>query len=427
MIRTTLVALAFLTPLTAEVHPLTLRQAVERALQQSPDIVLARLNQQKAVTGIRIARDPFMPKVVMGSGLAYNTGYPLNINGDPPSVFETKAVMSIFNLQQRYVLAQAKEDARTAVIDETAKRDDVTYRTASLFLDVLRLAQARDMAARQVESFQKVSDTVAAMVDSGRALKVDADRAALNLARARQRVEALGLDTDYGEGSLAVALGYGGDDRVRAVDSEDKPGSLPATEAEIVEQALANSREIKKLESQLQAKQLLLSSYKLSRLPTVDLIAQYNIFARYYYQNVFNPRRYQANNGQIGFELQIPALNGSANSGQAVRAALDITGLRNQINNTREQIKLDTRHAYQDVKRGETARDVAKMDLDVTRADLSVSLSRMEEGRANLAQIEQLRMAENEKWIAFYDAQHALEKAQLTLLKEAGTIVAALR
>jgi hypothetical protein len=51
----------------------------------------------------------------------------------------------------------------------------------------------------------------------------------------------------------------------------------------------------------------------------------------------------------------------------------------------------------------------------------------MEEGRANLAQIEQLRMAENEKWIAFYDAQHALEKAQLTLLKEAGTIVAALR
>ena len=136
MIRNILVAVAFLTPLAAEVHTLTLRQAVERALQQSPDIVLARLNQQQALMGIRIARDPFVPKVIMGSGLAYNTGYPLNINGDPPSVFETKAVMSIFNLQQRYLLAEAKEDARTAAIDETAKRDDVAYRAASLFLDV---------------------------------------------------------------------------------------------------------------------------------------------------------------------------------------------------------------------------------------------------------------------------------------------------
>jgi outer membrane protein TolC len=265
------------------------------------------------------------------------------------------------------------------------------------------------------------------MVDSGRALKIDADRAGLNVARARQRAESLGVDTDYGEGSLAMALGYSADDRVRAIESEEKPGNLQATEAEVVDQALANSREIKRLESQLQAKQLLARSYRYSRLPTVDLIAQYNIFARYYYQNVFNPRRYQANNGQIGFELQIPALNGSANSGQAVRAELDVVTLRNQIGSAREQIKLDTRHAYQDLKRSGTARDVAKMDLDVTRSELSVSLSRMEEGRANLRQIEELRAAENEKWIAFYDAQHTVEKAQLTLLKEAGTIIAALR
>ncbi len=427
MTRITLVALALLTPLAAEVHPMTLRQAVERALQQNPDLILARLNQQKAAMGVRIARDPFVPKVIMGSGLAYNTGYPLNINGDPPSVFETKAVMSVFNTSQRFLLAQAKEEARTAVIDETVKRDDVVYRTASMFLDVLRMAQSRDMAGRQVESFQKVADTVSAMVDSGRALKIDADRAGLNLARAKQRVEALGLDTDYGEGSLAVALGYGSEDRVRAIESEERPGNLPSSEAEVVDQALANSREIKRLESQLQAKQLLAQSYKYSRLPTVDLIAQYNIFARYYYQNVFNPRRYQASNGQIGFELQIPALNGSANSGQAVRASLDIVTLRNQISNTREQIRLEARHAFQDLKRAGTARDVAKMDLDVTRSELSVSLARMEEGRANLRQIEELRTAENEKWIAFYDAQHAVEKAELTLLKEAGTIIAALR
>jgi hypothetical protein len=36
-------------------------------------------------------------------------------------------------------------------------------------------------------------------------------------------------------------------------------------------------------------------------------------------------------------------------------------------------------------------------------------------------------MTEQEKWIAFYDAQHALEKARLNLLRQTGTLVAALR
>ena len=39
----------------AEVHPLTLRQAVDLALKTNPDLMLARLDEQKAQTAIRIA------------------------------------------------------------------------------------------------------------------------------------------------------------------------------------------------------------------------------------------------------------------------------------------------------------------------------------------------------------------------------------
>ncbi|MBV8820752.1 MAG: TolC family protein, partial [Acidobacteriaceae bacterium] len=49
---------------------MTLRQAVERALRQSPELVLTRLDEQRARAGIQIARDPFTPKVNAGSGLA---------------------------------------------------------------------------------------------------------------------------------------------------------------------------------------------------------------------------------------------------------------------------------------------------------------------------------------------------------------------
>ena len=56
--------------LRAEVHHLTLRQAVEIALKQNPDIVVARLDEQKALEGVRVARDPFTPRIIVGSGLA---------------------------------------------------------------------------------------------------------------------------------------------------------------------------------------------------------------------------------------------------------------------------------------------------------------------------------------------------------------------
>jgi outer membrane protein TolC len=48
LIRTTAVFLLTLTTLYGETYTLTLRQAVDLALQQNPDLILARLDEQKA-------------------------------------------------------------------------------------------------------------------------------------------------------------------------------------------------------------------------------------------------------------------------------------------------------------------------------------------------------------------------------------------
>src|SRR5581483_2326314 len=119
----------------AEVHPMTLRQAVETAMKQNPDIALARLDEEKARQGVRVARDPFVPRVTVGSGLAYSSGFPMSVEGSAPSVVQARASQFIFNRPQSYAVAQAKEDARGAGIAVAAKRDEVAYRVASLFLD----------------------------------------------------------------------------------------------------------------------------------------------------------------------------------------------------------------------------------------------------------------------------------------------------
>jgi outer membrane protein len=50
----------------------------------------------------------------------------------------------------------------------------------------------------------------------------------------------------------------------------------------------------------------------------------------------------------------------------------------------------------------------------------------MQEGRVTLRQVEEARIIENHKWIAFYDAQYAVEKAQWNVLRLTGNLLAAI-
>ena len=62
--------------LLAEVRTLTLRQAVELALEQNPDLALARLDEKKAEQAVRLAKDPFTPRWWLAAVWPTAAGFP---------------------------------------------------------------------------------------------------------------------------------------------------------------------------------------------------------------------------------------------------------------------------------------------------------------------------------------------------------------
>ncbi|MGB7718967.1 MAG: TolC family protein, partial [Bryobacteraceae bacterium] len=203
--------------LRAEVRPMTLRQAVETALKQNPDIALSRLEEESARQAVRVAKDPFTPRLTVGSGLAYSNGFPMSIEGSAPSIVQGRAIQDLFNRPQSFAVAQAKENARGAALSVVGKRDEVAYRTASLYLDAERAARIGALARKDAESLDKVLETVRALVREGRALPLAEKQAALDVARARQTAESLEADQATAETDLAIAIGLSADERVRAV------------------------------------------------------------------------------------------------------------------------------------------------------------------------------------------------------------------
>ncbi|HLJ45483.1 MAG TPA: TolC family protein [Bryobacteraceae bacterium] len=409
----------------AEVHTLTMRQAIELALKQSPEVVLARLDEQRARQQVRIAKDPFTPKVYGGSGLAYTNGYPTSIEGSAPSIFEARTSMSLFNRQQSYQLASTRESLRGASLDAQAKSDDVAYKTATLFLDAKQATRTRGSVEREIASLERVSEAIRTRVSEGREIPLEAKRADFNLASARQRALVAAANQEYAEGSLALVLGYPVGDRVRAADDDSGQLTIPESEQATVQQALQNSREIKRLQAQLQSRMLDVRGYKSARLPVVDLVAQYSLLAKHNYVQFFN--KFQRNNTELGVSVTLPLLVGSAAGGYLSQAEIDISKMRAQVAEAEKRISVDAAKGYQDVKLAESGRDVAKMDLDLTRDNVTVLLAQQDEGRVSQAQVDQARMVEQEKWIAYYDAVNTIEKAKLSLLRETGSILAALR
>src|ERR1700733_2312832 len=135
--------------------------------------MLSRLDERKAQDSVRIAKDPFVPKLYAGSGAAKVWGYPSSIEGAAPSIIQTRTDMSLFNQPKKYELARARENARTATISTQSKSDEIAYQTASLFVDAQQMLRNVQSLRPEIESLEGVSQAVKLRVDEGRALPIE--------------------------------------------------------------------------------------------------------------------------------------------------------------------------------------------------------------------------------------------------------------
>src|SRR5262249_45180608 len=124
---------------------------------------------------------------------------------------------------------------------------------------------------------------------------------------------------------------------------------------------------------------------------------------------------------------EVPVLMGRSSRSYITQAESDIAKIKIESDRTRSRITADLRRAFQDIKHAESARDFAREDLDVARMQVSNDLARNDEGRVPISVLEQSRAIEQEKWLAYYESQHILERARLTMMKQTGTLLAGLK
>jgi len=402
---------------------LTLPEAVSLALQNNREILMAQVAVSRAEAGHQEAQAVFRPQVLLGSGLAATRGFPLSIEGSAPSIFQVATSQALFNPSLRNLEKQAAEMQLSAEQSLEQKRDEMVTRTILTYLDLDRSRRSLDYAQGQARSLEAAAGIMQERLEAGLETPVEATRARLNAARARQQLVAL----ENRIGMLAFTLrDLTGIPQSQAVLTEQT--EVPATEIDEplerwIARALDSNPGIKAVEQEIRGLEFRVRSEQATRWPRVNLVGQYGLFSDI---NNFSDffQRFERNNATFGVSIVVPLYDRARHTAQLSKAEAELADARYRLAAARAGLERQVRELWAAIEQqGQGAgREVVRLELDLARRSLDAQLALYEQGRVNRLAVEQARFAENESWVRFFEAAYREDTARLELLRLTGQI-----
>jgi outer membrane protein len=420
-----LLALASASPVRAQdTVKLTLQQAISLALQNSPELKLSRVQYNVANAEVRTNRAAFLPNLYTGSGAAYTYGFPALPGGNAPALFEMDYTQAIFNPWLKGQQHAAEERAKNQKIEMDRTRDDIIFRTATAYLDLAKARHSLDLMRGEQVSGEKILEVTRERVAANQELPIEVTRSQLTLARIQERVITLEDSNETLEQQLRDLTGIPENQAIE-VDTEEPSFATDQQEAAMESLALQSDTTVIEAENERAAREHILKGARGSYWPTIDAVGEYSVLSKFNNYSEFY-RAFQRNNFNVGVQITIPVFAAKTSANVALaKAQLDESQLL--VGAKRQQVRADVQQKSRAVRELDAGREVARLDLQLSQETLQAVQARFDQGRATLADIEQARLDESDKWVAFLDADFARERAQLSLLQVTGQLAKVLQ
>jgi outer membrane protein len=398
---------------------LTLRRAIELALQNSKDIQVAKIQASIADRAAMISKAQFLPNLYAGSGAGYTYGIPETPGGRAPSVFNITYTEQVFNEPLRGQGKEQMEQAKAQKIVLEDVRNSVIVRTASAYLELVKVRHSSELLGKEQDSADKILGVVQQRAGEGFELPVEVTRAQLTKAQVAQRLLQLQGRQDELEIFLRSQCGLAPEQPIE-VTPEDLPGAAEQEGANLVALANRDNADLRLAQSDVQAKEFRLTGEKRGYWPTLEFVSVYSLLAKFNnYDQFFN--HFQRNNYNAGVQAQVPIFSASVKANVAL-AKTNLEASKATLANKQNQVSADVRRKTRYVRETDAGKEVARLELQLAQQDVQQLQARFEEGKVSLREVEKARLDENEKWMALLDATFQRQQAQLDLLKTAGQL-----
>lgn len=398
----------------------SLAEVVRLALAHSPDLALARVRYSVAKNTAGVDRSSFLPNLYTGSGAAYTNGFPQTPSGSAPAVFEMSYNQALLDKQQRGQLHADEDLAKNEEVAYQNARENVIVSAASSYLELADVQRSLQVLQGERGSAQQILDLMQQREAAGLELPMAVTQSQLQLAKVEQRIVHYRDREQVLTEQLRKMTGLPADQPLQASSDDTLASESAQPASNVLTDVVEHSSALQEAENYRLARQQLLRGAKGSYWPTIDIIGEYSVLSKINnYQEFFS--KFQRNNVNVGIQVTIPIFAAKTSS-QVALARSDFDEANLELAATRSAVEQGAEQKVQALKEADAAQEVARLDLQLAQEQLQDREAQFNQGHATLDQLEQARVVENEKWLAFLDAGLSHERAQLDLLQATGQL-----
>lgn len=417
-------------------EPVPLKRIVELALSHATGAAITAADQQHALAGYRELRDSYIPQLSTGAGLGYSYGFPLALEGSAPSLFNINTQSALLNPSLRDFVRAAKVETTVASLKNKDERNQIIQDAAQSYAELAkweqRLAKLQETEAEAEKMLTAEQERVKEGIDS----ELDQLKARVSAARVRERIAEAQGSADVVREHLSKLTGLPA--AGIQTDPDSIPAAPPAPPAEdTANDAASSSPSVEAAVEHARAQYLRAQGEHRALWPSFDFAAQYALLSRFNnYQNYYIPSRpcttslgqflcvtnnFQQNNATVGVSIRFPLFN-AAQHARAQAADADARKATQQAEAAKNQVSEQTLRLQRSVAQLQAAQDVAKLELEIAQKTLEAVQTRVDNGTANLHDLDDARTQVSERFIALQDVTFNLECSQLGLLRSTGDL-----
>jgi outer membrane protein len=389
---------------------LTLRDAVNLALKQNPQVILANLNVSQSEQDRAIARAALLPQANAGiSDSAHRINIQAAIGFNFPNIPQhagpfwviqggPNVTAPVFDLTLWRRYRAAKLDVEAGRSQELSAREDSVLLVVSQYLGSQRAAADVRAAQSRVDLAQALYDQAADLQRNGVGTGIDTLRANVQLQNEKQRLIVSRTSLETSLDGLARLLSLDPRQRVELADEESVSEALDLSENETLAQAYEarpDLREILARERRAEVERIAAGDQRLPKLTfngewLEQGVNPHNLIPVYTYQG----------------SIDVPLFTGGRIQAERAKADLAIRQLRQQERDLRDRIALGVKTAIANLASARSEVEVANLGIELAQQEVEQARDRFQAGVANNIEVitaqDELARADDNRITAIY-------------------------
>ena len=408
---------------------ISLKEAVNFALENKSDAKRADLAIRKAEYKIDEARSGALPQVSANAGLQYNPivqemaltmgGQTTVIKMGQPwnSSLGVNVYQNLFDQRVFTGLKAAKTTREFYQVNADLTDEQIIERVATAYYQVFVQEEKLNTIEKSYENTNKVQKIIKSLVDNGLAKPIDLDRIIVQLNNISSSRQQLSNAVQISKNALKFYMGYPIGQEINLEENSIEPNSLLIEDQMDVE----NRTEYKVLSKQRELLGFAKEAERASLYPTVGLSGNYGVQG--FGEKFITSTSYTWSDlASLGLSVKVPIFSGGLTKAKINQAEIDLLDIEEQINDTKLGLDLEYQNVKAQIENTLKSVDIQKENVSLAEKVLGNTQNNYQQGLASLTEILDAENALTDARNNYSNALLEYKIAEVALIKAKGDL-----